>query len=337
MLRSLWKRVASFRRPDGPTPGEAPEVGDVAPERPRMGAGEPRVLLFLRHVGCAFGERMLADIREAAQAFPDVQFIAIAHGEPEAATAWCEELGFTRVHVENAGQAGTADEWCRDPEADNLRMFVDENRELYADWGLGLGGIDHLLNPRVAASKLRARLDGYVDREPSGTRWQQAGMFAVDPDGTVRARHVAAYAGDLPDIEVAATFLDTEPVQTAAETSFSRVTPTTAETATTGTSESSVEANDPAQVASDTGQGPTPRAVVGSAEPAIEAATPEPRALEPAEPAIRPIAGPAVEPVDTRVSDEDRVAADATGEGDTADGETEEEAEERERLRLGGD
>jgi hypothetical protein len=315
-----------------------------------MGAGEPRVLLFLRHVGCAFGERMLADIREAAQAFPDVQFIAIAHGEPDAATAWCEDLGFTRVHVENAGQVGTADEWCRDPDAENLRVFVDENRELYAEWGLGLGGLDHLLNPRVMASKIRARLDGFSDREPSGTRWQRAGMFAVDPDGTVRARHVSAYAGDLPDIEVAATFLDTEPVQTAAEASFSRVTPTTGETTTpeatattgtaTGASDSTVEDGEPARITTDTE--PAPREVTGRAQPAVEPAPPEPRSLEAAEPAIRPVAEPAVEPAVTRIEEEDRVgvAANGTAEADTTDDgvdETEESEEDRERLRLGGD
>jgi hypothetical protein len=222
MFRSLWRRLASFRRPDGPALAEPPAVGDPAPERPRLGAGEPRVVLFLRHTGCAFGEHMLREFRQTARATPDVQFVAITHGDPEAATGWCEELGLDRVAVHNPDAEDAVDRWCRGTDAGNLRVIVDEARELYAEWGLGLGGLRHLLRPAVVRNLLRARRAGATDRTPSGTRWQRAGMFGVDPDGTVRTRYIADYAGDLPDIRAAPTFLDrasetTTPLRNATE------------------------------------------------------------------------------------------------------------------------
>lgn len=262
MLGSLWSRLASFRRPEGPEPGEPPVVGDTAPERPRFAAGEPRVVLFLRHTGCAFGERMLEELRATARDNPDVTFVAVTHGAPEDATAWCEELGLERVAVSNPA-ADATDQWCRDPGADNLRVLVDEDRELYAEWGLGLGGLRHLLRPAVLRNLVRALRSGAKDRTPSGTRWQRAGMFGVDPDGTVRARYVADYAGDLPDISAAPSFLDREPE------------PPTA-TIRNGTAESATE-----------DEHPTPRVVERDTEPAVSR-VPEPRAVTgPATAAVR--------------------------------------------------
>lgn len=266
MFRSLWKRLASFRRPDGPALAEPPAVGDPAPERPRLGAGEPRVVLFLRHTGCAFGEHMLTEFRETARATPDVQFVAITHGDPEAATGWCEELGLDRVAVHNPDAEDAVDRWCRGTDAGNLRVIVDEERELYAEWGLGLGGLRHLLRPTVVRNLLRARRAGAKDRTPSGTRWQRAGMFGVDPDGTVRTRYIADYAGDLPDIRVAPTFLDRASETTA---SLRNVTEddATAEGATEPAPEPRSVATD--TVAATTRVPPAPRVVAGEPAAAV--------------------------------------------------------------------
>ena len=207
MMRSLWRRVTSFRRPDGPALDEVPEVGSVAPERPRVGSGRPRVVLFLRHIGCAFGESMLKDLREASREHPEMEFVAVTHGDPEAATNWCRQLGIGTVEIERVTGEPTSVEWCQDIEHADVRVFVDPEREVYAEWGLGLGGANHLLDPRVLWSVAKVHLGGSRDRVSSGSRWQRAGMFTVDADGFVRAVHTADYAGDMPDIEVATTFL----------------------------------------------------------------------------------------------------------------------------------
>jgi hypothetical protein len=280
MVRSLWQRLASFRRPDGPAVGEPPAVGEAAPTRPRLAAGEPRVVLFLRHTGCAFGEHMLEEFRATAREHPDVQFVAITHGDPDAATAWCESLGLERVTVSNAAAEDAVDQWCRDPEADNLRVLVDEDRELYAEWGLGLGGLRHLLRPTVVRNLLRALRSGAKDRTPSGTRWQRAGMFGVDPDGTVRTRYIADYAGDLPDIEVAPSFLDRE---TESGPAVRNVTAESATESATTTPRSVEMATEPAV----TRAPPEPRATAGEATAAVhrvESASAESGSVEPAEP-----------------------------------------------------
>jgi hypothetical protein len=45
------------------------------------------------------------------------------------------------------------------------------------------------------------------NRHPHGTRWQQAGTFAVDAERIVRWRHLPEHAGDLPDLAAAAVAL----------------------------------------------------------------------------------------------------------------------------------
>lgn len=221
MLGSLRRIVASFRRPDGPALSDVPEVGDEAPERPRVGAGRPRVVLFLRHIGCAIGEAMLKDLRDASAAHPDVEFLAVTHGDSEAATDWCRDIGVGTVEVENTLDGSSSTQWCQDVEDSDIRLFVDPDRELYAEWGLGLGGANHLLDPRVFWRRLEVRFShGAYNRVPSGSRWQRAGMFAVDGDGIVRAVHVADFAGDRPDIGVATTFLAGEGATEAASSVF---------------------------------------------------------------------------------------------------------------------
>ena len=221
MLESVRQIVRSFGRPDGPELAEVPEVGSQAPARPRLGSGRPRVVLFLRHIGCAIGEAMLKDLRAASRQHPEVEFLAITHGDPEMATDWCRDIGIGTVEVENTLDDGTSTQWCMDVEDSDIRLFVDPDRELYAEWGLGLGGANHLLDPRVLWRRLKVRFThGAYNRVPSGSRWQRAGMFAVDADGIVRAVHVADFAGDRPDIGVATTFLAGEGTTEAASAVF---------------------------------------------------------------------------------------------------------------------
>jgi hypothetical protein len=49
----------------------------------------------------------------------------------------------------------------------------------------------------------RAR-QGIRNRHPAGSRWQQAGTFAVNRDGAVIWRHIPKHAGALPDLNDAA-------------------------------------------------------------------------------------------------------------------------------------
>lgn len=243
MMGSLWSRLAGLRRPDGPVAAEPPAIGDAAPERPRVAPGTPRVVAFLGHTGGVFGQRLLGALRETARGNPDVAFVAVTHGDPAAATAWCGALGLDRSAVRTVdpveatgGGAGP----------DNLHVLVDEGRDLYAAWGLGLGGVGYLFRPAVLRARRRARRGETTSHPPSGTRWQRAGVFGVDPDGTVRTCHIAAHAADRPDVRALPSFLERP----------TRVRGTVVESAR-----------------------PTPRSVAADATPAVTRAAPEPRVV----------------------------------------------------------
>lgn len=64
-----------------------------------------------------------------------------------------------------------------------INVIVDEEREIYASWGLGISTAYHLLNPwtQMAMRKLGTQ-EGMWAREvdPSGNRWQVGGSWATD-------------------------------------------------------------------------------------------------------------------------------------------------------------
>ena len=158
-----------------PAPGDpAPALGEPAVEGPAL-------IAFLRHVGCPFAEATLVALREAAEAHPEVRFIAVSHAGDEATARWAEQVG-----------GGGAVQLRSDPE-----------RALYAAWGLGSSTLSHFLGGRSLRAVAEQARHGIRNRHPVGTRWQTAGTFAVDEGGTVRFVHVPAHAGELPDLAVA--------------------------------------------------------------------------------------------------------------------------------------
>jgi hypothetical protein len=64
-----------------------------------------------------------------------------------------------------------------------INVIVDEDREVYASWGLGVSTAYHLLNPwtQIAMRKLGTE-EKIWGREvdPSGNRWQVGGSWATD-------------------------------------------------------------------------------------------------------------------------------------------------------------
>jgi hypothetical protein len=82
-------------------------------------------------------------------------------------------------------------------------MIVDDQRALYAAWGLGASSIAHVLDPRAMYGALQTgRQDGIWNRPTqSGSRWQTAGSFAVDGSGVVRWAQVSARADEVQRLE----------------------------------------------------------------------------------------------------------------------------------------
>jgi hypothetical protein len=140
------------------------------------------VVAFLRHTGCPFAEATMRELRDAATAQPEVEWVAVSHSQAEPTQRWCEAVG-------GRGE---------------VRVLLDPERAFYAAWGLGRSSLGHFMGRRSLKEVARLSRSGIRNRHPEGTRWQQAGTFGVDASGVVRWRHVPQHAGDLPDLVAAA-------------------------------------------------------------------------------------------------------------------------------------
>ena len=115
-------------------------------------------------------------LRDAAEAWPQVQWIAISHAPAHATGRWCKQVG---------GCAGVS-------------VASDPSRAAYARWGLGRTSLGHFLGRRSLTGVMSLARSGVHNRHPHGTRWQTAGTFALDPEGIVRWRHLPVPRGRSP-------------------------------------------------------------------------------------------------------------------------------------------
>jgi len=176
--------LRTFLPPRARETGAPPEPGERARRLPPPGlvTGGPAVIAFLRHAGCPFAEATMLALREGSEAHPEVEWVAVSHADAQATQRWCEAIG---------GRGG-------------VHALIDQERVFYASWGLGRSSLAHFMGRRSLSSVSKLARRGIRNRHPHGTRWQQAGTFAVDASGIVRWRHLPAHAGELPDLEAAA-------------------------------------------------------------------------------------------------------------------------------------
>lgn len=89
---------------------------------------------------------------------------------------------------------------------------MDDKREIYAAWGLGVSSVWHLLNPWGFYDLYKmAKQEGIVNRPAaSGYRWQMSGTWAVDAQGKVAWGGVAGGANEIPDFGQAVEALGRE-------------------------------------------------------------------------------------------------------------------------------
>ncbi len=118
--------------PPAPIPVAAacPKKGDAAPlDRDRkltVGGGKPVVVVFLRCVGCAFAQKTFLNLRTLANRYAgQLTCVAVSHSSFPATKKWLDLLGGS---------------W-------NVQVVIDEDRAVYAAWGLGLGSVWYVLNP----------------------------------------------------------------------------------------------------------------------------------------------------------------------------------------------
>ncbi|KAK3330677.1 hypothetical protein B0H66DRAFT_598205 [Apodospora peruviana] len=145
-----------------PTPppipvAEPPKVGDLAPiDRDReltFGGGRIVLVVFLRCVGCAFAQKTFLQLRQLATKYPrELTCIAVSHSSPAATKKWLDLVGGA---------------W-------NVQVVIDEDRAVYAAWGLGLGSVWYVFNPasQVAGFKEKGWLGASV-----ATSLQRTGVW----------------------------------------------------------------------------------------------------------------------------------------------------------------
>ncbi|CAI6335003.1 unnamed protein product [Periconia digitata] len=188
-----WQtELKSWMFPSNPPTSDVPAAGSKAPSSKLLAIdGKPTVVSFLRHCGCPFAEKTYLELRAAASTHPEVRFVAISHSDSASTGRWLQSLP-------DPSQNSTVD------------MIVDDERSLYADWGLGVSSFWHVLSPSSMYSvyKLGKQEDIWNRPTESGTRWQSAGSFAVASDGTVKWSHPSASADDIPDFNNALTALN---------------------------------------------------------------------------------------------------------------------------------
>ncbi|KAK6531352.1 hypothetical protein TWF281_008160 [Arthrobotrys megalospora] len=184
---TLKSEFASFSSPAAnPELSETPKVGDHFPDSDQLPQlrslnDKPVLITFLRHCGCPFAEKAFQAFRSLSDTHPDTTFIAISHSNQEDTDEWLISVG------------GTGD----------VLIIVDPERTLYAKWGLGFSSYWANIGPMTMWKALKLGSEELIYNRPtkSGYRWQTAGSFAIDTDGTVRWVYVSRNAPDIPGFE----------------------------------------------------------------------------------------------------------------------------------------
>jgi hypothetical protein len=128
-------------------------------------------------------EKIFLSLQKVANGNPRVHCIAVSHSDKDSTDRWLESVGG----------------------AQNVEIIVDDGRKMYAAYGLGTSSWWHVLSPWSMSSVFKlGREEGIWNRPTeSGSRWQSAGLFAVNADGTVVYAHPAKQADDMGDLDEA--------------------------------------------------------------------------------------------------------------------------------------
>ncbi|KAI1116055.1 hypothetical protein F5Y14DRAFT_99703 [Nemania sp. NC0429] len=181
-LAQEWESLKTPPKKDVKAP---PEVGAKAPTHASLTlpTDKPTIIAFLRHCGCPFAEKTFKALAALSTNHKDINFVAVSHSSAEATERWVTSVGGY---------------W-------DASVVIDEERDLYALFGLGISTTWHVLSPLALYNTLQLGKRENIWNRPteSGSRWQTAGAFAIDEGGVVRWRHIAARADDLADWDAA--------------------------------------------------------------------------------------------------------------------------------------
>ncbi|KAI1432056.1 hypothetical protein GGR50DRAFT_676395 [Xylaria sp. CBS 124048] len=182
---SLAQEWESLKTPPRKDVKSVPEIGAKAPTHPDLilPTDKPTIIAFMRHCGCPFAEKSFQALTKLSTRHTDVNFVAVSHSSAEATERWVVNVGGN---------------W-------NVNVVIDEERDLYALFGLGISTTWHVLNPVALYNTLQLGKKENIWNRPteSGSRWQTSGAFSICENGLIRWRHIAARADDIPDWDLA--------------------------------------------------------------------------------------------------------------------------------------
>jgi hypothetical protein len=179
----------SWMSPPHVDTAEDPVVGDKAPSTSKLTVpkdGKPTIVSFLRHCGCPFAEKTFLNLRDAASANPNIQFIAVSHSDQDSTDRWLASIPDTPKNTQP-----------------NLHIVVDAERQAYAAWGLGTSSFWHVLSPGGLGNLNKLGKEEGIWNRPteSGNRWQTGGNFGIDEQGTIKWAGKHARADEVSDFK----------------------------------------------------------------------------------------------------------------------------------------
>ncbi|PNS21105.1 hypothetical protein CAC42_3443 [Sphaceloma murrayae] len=180
----------------GPKVNPLPELGSAAPSLGNKATlpGGPTLVAFVRHCGCPFAEKEVRMLGDEAERNSALHVVIVQHSSEADTKDW-----FDRIKGPDYF-----------PDAKQVTLVSDVDRELYAAWGVGQLGWTQMVNAdimrRLHENKVKEGLD-ITKSDWTSYRWQNSGGFAVDAEGKVRWRHLASDSSDVGNWKEAADTL----------------------------------------------------------------------------------------------------------------------------------
>jgi peroxiredoxin len=85
--------------------------------------------------------------------------------------------------------------------APHFPVICDPDKELYRAYNLSRGTLASMASPGVFIKGLRTMARGHMPGIPRGDRFQLAGVFLIDTEGSIRYSRFAKDPADNPSIE----------------------------------------------------------------------------------------------------------------------------------------
>jgi len=145
---TFQQELSSWAFPKSVSTSPVPEIWSKAPSSSKLSLPssdrKPTIITFLRHCvalvisrfprspcgkhtanSISVAEKTFRNLRDISSKDPSKNFVAVSHSSDPATKDWLDSIG---------GKG-------------NVRIIVDDKRELYGKWGLGVSSTWHVLNP----------------------------------------------------------------------------------------------------------------------------------------------------------------------------------------------